>query len=78
MMTDNRYVGLIDYPSRLVDDLAVPSLPVHVGVMPQGEALPTPVAWVSQDHTLGRISFIDPESMQLQTVTGFELNSGIE
>ncbi len=78
MMEDNRYVGVIDYPSRLVDDLAVPSLPVHVGVMPEGEALPTPVAWVSQDHALGRISFIDPDTLQLQTVTGFELNSGIE
>ena len=78
MMTDNRYVGLIDYPSRLVDDIEVPSYPVHVGVMPEGDGLPTPVAWISQDHALGRISFADPDSLTLETVTGFELNSGIE
>ena len=78
MMTDNRYVGVIDYTTRLVDDVAVPSYPVHVGVMPEDEGLPTPVAWISQDHSLGRISFIDPETLEQQTVTGFELNSGIE
>jgi len=78
MMTDNRHVGIIDYDTRLVDDLEVPSYPVHVGVMPEDDALPSPVAWVSQDHALGRISFVDPGSLELQTVTGFELNSGIE
>jgi len=78
MMTTNRNVGIIDYDTRLVDDLQVPSYPVHVGVMPEDEGLPTPVAWVSQDHPLGRISFVDPVALELQTVTGFELNSGIE
>ena len=78
MMEENRYVGVIDYETRLVDDLMVPSIPVHVGAMPAGEDLPTPVAWISQDHPLGRISFVDPESFAIQTVTGFELNSGIE
>jgi DNA-binding beta-propeller fold protein YncE len=78
MMEENRYVGVIDYDTRLVDDVLVPSLPVHVGVMPAGDDLPTPVAWISQDHPLGRISFVDPETLGIQTVTGFELNSGIE
>ncbi len=78
MMQENRYVGVIDYDTRLVDDILVPSLPVHVGVMPAGDDLPIPVAWVSQDHPLGRISFVDPENFAIQTVTGFELNSGIE
>jgi len=78
MMTNNRYIGVIDYDTRLVDDVEVPSYPVHVGVMPEDEGLPTPVAWISQDHALGRISFIDPETLEQQTVTGFELNSGIE
>jgi hypothetical protein len=77
-MEENRYVGVIDYDTRLVDDVLVPSLPVHVGVMPAGDDLPTPVAWISQDHPLGRISFVDPEALGIQTVTGFELNSGIE
>ncbi len=78
MMTDNRYVGIIDYTTRLVDDVQMPSYPVFVGVMPEEDGLPSPVAWVSQDHSLGRISFVDPETLELQTVTGFELNSGIE
>jgi hypothetical protein len=33
---------------------------------------------VSQDHDLGRISFYDPDDDSLETLTGFELNSGIE
>ena len=37
-----------------------------------------PPAWVSQDHPLGRISFFDPDDASLETLTGFELNSGIE
>ncbi len=78
MMVDNRNVNIIDYPSRLVDDIEVPSYPVHVGVMPQEDDLPDPVAWISQDHPLGRISFADPDELTIETVTGFELNSGIE
>ena len=78
MMVNNRNVGIIDYPSRLVDDILVPSYPVYVGVMPQEEGLPAPVAWISQDHPLGRMSFAEPDSLDVQTVTGFELNSGIE
>jgi DNA-binding beta-propeller fold protein YncE len=78
MMDQNRYVGVIDYDTRLVDDVLVPSYPVHVGVMPEEEGLPAPVGWVSQDHPLGRISFIEPDDLAIQTVTGFELNSGIE
>ncbi len=78
MMDENRNVGIIDYPSRLVDDVLVPSIPVHVGVMPEEDGLPDPVAWVSQDHPLGRISFVEPAELEVQTVTGFELNSEIE
>lgn len=78
MMADNRNVGIIDYPSRLVDDILVPSYPIYVGVMPEEEGLPDPVAWISQDHPLGRMSFTDPDTLDVQTVTGFELNSGIE
>ena len=78
MMANNRNVGIIDYPSRLVDDILVPSYPIYVGVMPEEEGLPDPVAWISQDHPLGRMSFADPGTLDVQTVTGFELNSGIE
>jgi DNA-binding beta-propeller fold protein YncE len=78
MMDENRNIGIIDYPSRLVDDVLVPSVPVHVGVMPEEDGLPAPVAWISQDHPLGRISFVEPEELEVQTVTGFELNSEID
>jgi hypothetical protein len=33
---------------------------------------------VSQQHDLGRISFYDPDAGALDTLTGFELNAGIE
>jgi hypothetical protein len=36
------------------------------------------IAWVSQDHSLGRISFYDAPTGSMDTITGFELNSGIE
>jgi hypothetical protein len=78
MMANNRNVGIIDYPSRLVDDILVPSYPIYVGVMPEEDGLPDPVAWISQDHPLGRMSFAEPDTLDVQTVTGFELNSGIE
>jgi hypothetical protein len=44
-----------------------------VGVLP-GQS----VAWASQAHELGRLSFYDPDSTTLDTITGFELNSDIE
>jgi hypothetical protein len=36
------------------------------------------VAWASQAHELGRLSFYDPDAASLDTITGFELNSEIE
>jgi hypothetical protein len=45
----------------------------HLGVLPGGNT-----AWVSQDHTLGRLSFYEPSTDSLDTITGFELNSEIE
>ena len=35
-------------------------------------------SFVSQEHDLGRLSFFDTDEDQLQTITGFELNSAIE
>jgi hypothetical protein len=77
IMENNRNVGVIDYTTRLVDDVLVPSVPVHVGMMPT-DATEDPLGWVSQAHELGRISFVAPDGLTIQTVTGFELNSDID
>ena len=60
--------------SSLIPDLVtLPSEPAFVGVLP-GQS----VAWASQAHDLGRLSFYDPDAATLDTITGFELNSDIE
>jgi hypothetical protein len=46
---------------------------VHMDVLPD-----TRTIYVSQEHDLGRISFYDADQASLNTITGFELNSGIE
>lgn len=77
MMENNRNVGVIDYRTRLVDDIYVPSVPAFVGFMPTVEDTP-PIGWISQEHELGRISFLAPDALEVQTITGFELNSVID
>lgn len=67
------YLEILNFETLLYDELALPSEPVHLGVLPGGNT-----AWVSQDHSLGRISFYQPESGTFDTITGFELNSGVE
>ncbi len=70
----------LDYNTLLAYDVGLRSDPVFVGVLPDlDEAdIDEPRAWVSQEHDLGRISFYDPDDASLETITGFELNSGIE
>ena len=55
---------------QLID---LPSEPVFVGTLPGHD-----VAWASQQHDLGRLSFYDAAADSLDTITGFELNSEIE
>jgi hypothetical protein len=38
----------------------------------------TNTAFVSQEHSLGRISFFNADEDALETITGFELNAAIE
>ena len=78
IMENNRNVGVIDYATRLVDDVLVPSLPAYIGIMPLESDPEDALGWVSQQHDLGRISFLKPWDLSLQTVTGFELNSDID
>jgi DNA-binding beta-propeller fold protein YncE len=63
----------LSFDSLLPETVSLPSLPVWLGALPE-----TDTAYVSQEHELGRISFYDAESKALDTLTGFELNSGID
>jgi DNA-binding beta-propeller fold protein YncE len=63
----------LDFSSLLHDDIELKSGAEHLGVMPG-----TRLVYISQTHELGRISFFDPNAGELSTVTGFELNAGIE
>ncbi len=63
----------LSFESLLPEHLKLASDPVFVGTLP-GRTL----AWTSQQHELGRISFYDPDADELNTITGFELNSDIE
>jgi len=63
----------LDFQSLLHDDIDLKSGAEHMGVMPG-----TRLVYVSQTHDLGRISFFDADSGDLSTITGFELNAGIE
>jgi DNA-binding beta-propeller fold protein YncE len=73
------YVGVLDYATLIHDMQSLPSAPVYLGVLPD-----TNTAYISQEHELGRISFYNPEAdasageSELQTITGFELNSAID
>ena len=78
IMEGDRNVGVIDYETRLVDDVTVPSQPVHIGMIPLDEGPEQALGWVSQQHDLGRISFVQPFDLSVQTVTGFELNGDID
>lgn len=80
IMDGQPYLERVNFNTRFLDEIALRSAPVFVGVLPDLD--PTdgdePQAWVSQEHNLGRISFYDPDDDRLQTITGFELNSLIE
>ena len=73
IMETEPYLEVIDFDSLLYTEVALKSAPVHLGVLPE-----TDTAYVSQEHELGRISFYDVALDTLQTITGFELNAGIE
>ena len=73
IMDGKPYLEVLDYGALLIDEVRLKSDPVFVGTLPE-----TNWAYVSQEHDLGRISFYDPDDGSLKTITGFELNSGIE
>lgn len=67
-----REVHRIGLESFLVDRIVLGSPPTSVGAVPG-----TRRVFVGQEHPDGRISFIDWETGELESVTGFELNSRI-
>ena len=79
-MKGEQYLEVIDFDSLLPEQLPLRSDPVFLGVLPDldPDDGTEPSAWVSQDYELGRISFYDPNSDALETITGFELNSEVE
>jgi len=80
IMDGLRSLSVLRYDTLLYDDYSLRSVPVHLGVLPDLdlEDGDEPPAWISQEHSLGRISFFDPDDASMETITGFELNSGIE
>jgi hypothetical protein len=73
IMEDEQLLETLDFSTLLYNEVRLPSTPEHLGVLPS-----TTTAWASQVHDLGRISFYDPATDALDTITGFELNSDIE
>jgi DNA-binding beta-propeller fold protein YncE len=79
IMEGSDHVGVLNYETLIHDTQSIPSAPVYLGVLPD-----TNTAYISQEHDLGRISFYNPDAdssageSELQTVTGFELNSAID
>ncbi len=79
IMEGHDTLAMLIYEQLLYEEIALKSEPVHVGVLPG-----TNFAYVNQEHDLGRLTFYDPvdpldrDDDILETITGFELNSGIE
>ncbi len=62
----------IELDTGVVRELQLGSPPESVGVLPSAD-----MAFVSQRHALGRMSFIEIQTGETRTITGFDLNSHI-
>ena len=69
----SHYVDRVDLRGLFVTSLALGSPPQHAVHIPAGERMA-----ISQDHPIGRITFIGTDDGSSETVTGFELNGLIE
>jgi len=67
-----RELEAVDLGAFQVRTLQLPSPPSALGAVPD-----TGQAYVAQDHKSGRITFIGVESLEPQTVTGFELGAEV-
>lgn len=79
-LKDRPLLEVLDYQTLIADEISLGSDAVFVGVLPDLDPADgaSPKAWVSQEHSLGRISFYEPADASLETITGFELNARIE
>ncbi len=66
-------VDEVDLRAMLATPIALGSPPRHAVYIPQAERVA-----VSQEHPVGRITFISTQTGDTETVTGFELNGLIE
>jgi len=73
IMDGEPYLEVLDFHDLFYEEVGLESDPVYVGVLPESD-----LAYVNQEHALGRMSFYDPSTAELQTITGFELNAAIE
>jgi DNA-binding beta-propeller fold protein YncE len=73
VMGGERFLEVVDYRTLLFDEVDLKSPATNLGVVPGSHTV-----YVSQAHDLGRISLYDVDGKGLTTITGFELNSGIE
>lgn len=67
-----RSAYVVHMPSLLVDSVALPSLPLSAGIIPEEKS-----AFVVQRHPEGRLSLIGLETAEERTLTGFELAAGV-
>jgi len=72
--TEGAFVAVqqIELDSGVVRTIELGSPPDAIGVLPESNKI-----FVSQRHPLGRVSFIDVDTGQVRTLTGFDLNSRI-
>lgn len=67
-----RELEAVDLSAFQVRTLQLPSPPSALGAVPD-----TAQAYVAQDHKSGRITFIGVDTLETQTVTGFELGAEV-
>jgi hypothetical protein len=65
-------VHQVDLASFLVEHVQLGSPPTSIGSVPRSKKV-----FIGQEHRDGRIAFIDWETGEIESVTGFELNSRI-
>ena len=72
---DKRQLEVINLGSFRTESIRLGSPPEHIGLIPNDG---NPRIYISQEHPVGRMTFIDETSDEIKTVTGFELNSLID
>ena len=72
---DIRQLEVINLDSFRTESIRLGSPPDHIGLIPNDG---NPRIYISQEHPVGRMTFIDETNDEIKTVTGFELNSLID